>query len=146
MTSEGLSCIQIDDSFRLYADSCRGGFDFTLLFEEAILAILPLSLLLLVSAFRIRYLLERPKKVVISFLLPFKIVRRIFDFRPYLLASSSSMLTISLSLGLLCRTRRNSCRSFATMESTIGGQNKSLNSNTSIDRWRNTDILLTVIL
>lgn len=38
---------------------CRDGFDFTLLFEQSILSILPATILLIVSPFRIRYLLSR---------------------------------------------------------------------------------------
>lgn len=57
------SCKQVDDTFGPYAKSCRGGFDFTLLFEETILSILPLGLLLIVVPFRISYLFRRTIKV-----------------------------------------------------------------------------------
>jgi ATP-binding cassette, subfamily C (CFTR/MRP), member 1 len=69
------ACAEIDNTFRLYAAYCRGGFDFTLLFEESILSILPLLLLLIVTPFRILYLFRKQKKVVLSALLPFKLVR-----------------------------------------------------------------------
>lgn len=38
---------------------CRDGFDFTLLFEQSMLSILPASIILIASPFRIRYLLKR---------------------------------------------------------------------------------------
>ncbi|KAF4440788.1 hypothetical protein F53441_12196 [Fusarium austroafricanum] len=48
-----------DDSFGPYAGDCRGGFDFTLLFEETIL-ILPITILLMLAApLRIAYLLRK---------------------------------------------------------------------------------------
>jgi hypothetical protein len=72
--STTLSCQQIDNTFHYYAQGCRGAFDFTLLFEETILAALPVGLLVLLAPPRIWHLLKRPKKVVDSFLLPLKIV------------------------------------------------------------------------
>jgi hypothetical protein len=57
-------CSRLDDSFGPHAGDCRGGFDFTLLFEEAILTIVPLGLLLIVLPPRIWYLLKREKKVL----------------------------------------------------------------------------------
>ncbi|KAL1965989.1 hypothetical protein VTN77DRAFT_4929 [Rasamsonia byssochlamydoides] len=73
MASYSPSCTEIDNTFRLYALSCRGGFDFTLLFEETILTVLPLALWVLFVPFRISYLFRRPRKVVHSVLLPLKI-------------------------------------------------------------------------
>ncbi|KAL8774136.1 MAG: hypothetical protein Q9209_001244 [Squamulea sp. 1 TL-2023] len=58
-------CSRVDDTFGPYADSCRGGFDFTLLFEESILSILPLCLLLVVVPFRIVYLVRRTIKIAL---------------------------------------------------------------------------------
>ena len=58
-----LSCTQVDDTLGPYAHSCRGGFDFTLLFEELVFSVLPTIALLLVIPFRIRYLLRREIKV-----------------------------------------------------------------------------------
>ncbi|KAL8819211.1 MAG: hypothetical protein Q9223_002310 [Gallowayella weberi] len=52
-------CLLVDDTFGPYAGSCRGGFDFTQLFEEGILSLLPLCLLLLVVPFRVTYLFRR---------------------------------------------------------------------------------------
>lgn len=68
------SCTLVDDTFGPYAHGCRGGFDFTLLFEEAILSILPLALLLIIIPFRISYLVRRTIKVNRSLLLPTKLV------------------------------------------------------------------------
>ncbi|KAL2817069.1 hypothetical protein BDW59DRAFT_175603 [Aspergillus cavernicola] len=64
----------IDRSFGPWARSCRGGFDFTLLFEETILAI-PLScLFLLVLPIRMLHLIHTQTKVVKSPLRQFKVV------------------------------------------------------------------------
>ncbi|KAL9030430.1 MAG: hypothetical protein Q9196_001447 [Gyalolechia fulgens] len=68
------SCLVVDDTFGPYAGSCRGGFDFTLLFEESILSILPLCLLLIIVPFRVVYLLRRRIKVYRNFLLPSKLL------------------------------------------------------------------------
>lgn len=68
------SCKQVDDTFGPYAEGCRGGFDFTLLFEESILSILPLALLLIVVPFRISYLFRRTIKVDPSSWLASKLV------------------------------------------------------------------------
>ncbi|KAF4342275.1 multidrug resistance [Fusarium beomiforme] len=64
-----------DDSFGPYARDCRGGFDFTLLFEETIL-ILPITAVLLIAApCRIAFLLRKNKvKVNTSYLLYCKII------------------------------------------------------------------------
>ncbi|KAF5590002.1 multidrug resistance [Fusarium subglutinans] len=51
-----LSC---DDSFGPYAGGCRGGFDFTLLFEESILTIPITALVLLAAPCRVLYLLHK---------------------------------------------------------------------------------------
>ena len=69
------SCARIDDTFGPYAQHCRGGFDFTLFFEETILSILPLALILAVAPFRIYYLFRRSIKVNHSILLASKVVR-----------------------------------------------------------------------
>lgn len=68
------SCPRVDDTFGPWAGSCRGGFDFTLLFEESILSLLPLCLLLLVVPLRIPYLIKRNIKVNQSLLSPSKLV------------------------------------------------------------------------
>jgi ATP-binding cassette, subfamily C (CFTR/MRP), member 1 len=56
-------CAVIDRSFGPYAQSCRGGFDFTVLFEESILTLAPIGFVILISPFRIVHLLQREKKV-----------------------------------------------------------------------------------
>lgn len=48
-----------DKSFGPYADGCRGGFDFTLLFEESILIIPVTALLILAAPLRATYLLRK---------------------------------------------------------------------------------------
>ena len=70
-----MSCAHIDNTFGPYAKQCRGGFDFTLLFEETILSILPLVILLLVTPGRIWYMTRRTNKVNGSLLSVFKLVR-----------------------------------------------------------------------
>ncbi|KAF2020289.1 ABC transporter [Aaosphaeria arxii CBS 175.79] len=68
-------CSLVDDTFGPYAGkNCRGGFDFTLLFEDAFLSIAPLALLLLITPFRLLYLLKKPTKVSKSYLLPAKLL------------------------------------------------------------------------
>lgn len=57
-------CNQQDNSFGPHAGECRGGFDFTLLFEETILTLVPATLSLLVIPPRVWFLLQRRKKVV----------------------------------------------------------------------------------
>lgn len=67
----------IDDSFGPYAGpDVRGGFDFTLLFEESILSIAPLAIVLIVAPFRIAFLLKRERKLLRSKSLYTKVVRR----------------------------------------------------------------------
>lgn len=70
-----ISCKFVDDTFGPYAGFCRGGFDFTLLFEESILSIVPLVLLIGVIPLRLLYLIRRSPKVEGGFLLPSKLVR-----------------------------------------------------------------------
>lgn len=84
MASQHLSCQEIDNTFHLHALYCRGGFDFTLLFEESILTLLPLCLFLIISPLRIVYLLRKRRKVIKAVLLPVKIVRSTPRLRPYI--------------------------------------------------------------
>ena len=67
-------CAAVDNTFGPHAGACRGGFDFTLLFEETVLSILPLALTLLAIPLRVTYLLRRDVKVKRSPLLPLKLV------------------------------------------------------------------------
>ena len=76
MAAEG-SCDVVDITFGPWAGDCWGGFDFTLLFEETVLSILPLAATLLVIPFRVFYLLRREVKVDRSALLALKLVRRL---------------------------------------------------------------------
>lgn len=73
-TSSGPMCRDVDNSMRVWAGSCRGGFDFTLLFEEAILEILPIALILIFVPFRVYQLIQKRRKVVDSWLLVLKLV------------------------------------------------------------------------
>ncbi|KAK0701169.1 hypothetical protein B0T21DRAFT_435070 [Apiosordaria backusii] len=57
------ACAHLDDSFGPHAGECRGGFDFTLLFEETILTILPAGLMLLVSLPRVWFMWRKAKKL-----------------------------------------------------------------------------------
>ena len=68
--------VAVDDSFGPWAgNSCRGGFDFTLLFEEAILAIPLQCLFLLVLPVRSLQLSRSEIKVVPGLQGPLKAVR-----------------------------------------------------------------------
>jgi ATP-binding cassette subfamily C (CFTR/MRP) protein 1 len=60
------ACTRIDDSFGPHAGDCRGGFDFTLLFEETILTLVTVGILLIVLPPRAWYLSGRVKKVAIG--------------------------------------------------------------------------------
>ena len=68
------ACILIDNSFGPWAGQCRGGFDFTLLFEEVILAAPLLSVFLLVSPFRLNQLRMESVKTIAS---PLKIYKTV---------------------------------------------------------------------
>ncbi|KNG46388.1 canalicular multispecific organic anion transporter 1 [Stemphylium lycopersici] len=58
------NCTAVDDTFGPYAGPhCRGGFDFTLLFSEVFLSIVPLSILLAIVPFRAYHLWKSPVKV-----------------------------------------------------------------------------------
>jgi hypothetical protein len=60
--SSYLECALLDNDFGPHAQSCRGGFDFTLFFEETNLTISPLALLILIAPLRIFYLFRKDKK------------------------------------------------------------------------------------
>jgi hypothetical protein len=69
------NCALTDDTFGPYAGAeCRGGFDFTLLFSEIFLSIIPLSLLIAIVPFRIYQLWWKETKVSRSTLLYTKLV------------------------------------------------------------------------
>ncbi|KAE8135416.1 P-loop containing nucleoside triphosphate hydrolase protein [Aspergillus pseudotamarii] len=67
--SDFLACQRDDNSFRIPVQSCRDGFDFSLLFEETILEILPLGLILIIATYRLYQLFRKQRKVVTSWLL-----------------------------------------------------------------------------
>ncbi|KAE8360003.1 P-loop containing nucleoside triphosphate hydrolase protein [Aspergillus caelatus] len=67
--SDFLVCQRDDNSFRIPVRSCRDGFDFSLLFEETILEILPLGLILIIATYRLYQLFRKQRKVVTSWLL-----------------------------------------------------------------------------
>ncbi|KAI9371210.1 P-loop containing nucleoside triphosphate hydrolase protein [Aspergillus egyptiacus] len=59
-------CPQADNSLRPVPPTCRGGFDFSLFFEEVILGVLPLGIIVLILPWRIWHLFQKPRKVVPS--------------------------------------------------------------------------------
>lgn len=67
-------CSSVDDTLGPWAGQCRGGFDFTLLFEESILAIPLLSIFLLVLPFRLFQLGRQDTKTISSPLKIYKVV------------------------------------------------------------------------
>lgn len=69
-----LSCRDLDNTLRIDAGSCRGGFDFSLLFEETVLGLLPIALVSILVPFRVWQLTQKRRKVVGSWLLPVKLV------------------------------------------------------------------------
>ncbi|KAJ5366510.1 hypothetical protein N7541_000451 [Penicillium brevicompactum] len=69
----GPSCHDLDNTLRIDAGSCRGGFDFSLLFEESILQILPILLMLIIAPVRLWQLSYTRNKVVSSFLVFIKL-------------------------------------------------------------------------
>ncbi|KAI2486583.1 Canalicular multispecific organic anion transporter 1 [Pyrenophora tritici-repentis] len=74
-TTPDQHCAAVDDTFGPYAGShCRGGFDFTLLFSEIFLSIIPISLLISIIPFVAFRLLRTPTKVSRSSLLYTKLI------------------------------------------------------------------------
>lgn len=72
-------CARLDDSFGPHAGSCRGGFDLTLQFEETVLTLLPLGIVLLLIPSRAWFLLTRPKKLAVgNYLYVVKLVSFLF--------------------------------------------------------------------
>jgi hypothetical protein len=70
----GPSCHDLDHTLRIDAGPCRGGFDFSLLFEETILQILPILLMLIIIPVRLWHLSQKRNKVVRSWLVLIKLV------------------------------------------------------------------------
>jgi ATP-binding cassette subfamily C (CFTR/MRP) protein 1 len=78
-------CSSVDHSFGPWAGpDCRGGFDFTLLFEEVFFSTVPLVLYLVAVSFRIFYLWNRQAKLLRSGLLYTKLVSNPAEARLYL--------------------------------------------------------------
>ncbi|KAH7091601.1 P-loop containing nucleoside triphosphate hydrolase protein [Paraphoma chrysanthemicola] len=68
-------CALVDDTFGPWAGpNCRGGFDFVLLFEETILTILPLIIVLAIAPFRCIFLWRKHTKLRRSKLLFIKLL------------------------------------------------------------------------
>ncbi|KAL5045769.1 hypothetical protein BDW71DRAFT_183332 [Aspergillus fruticulosus] len=61
-----LVCQQADHSLQPVPLPCRGGFDFSLLFEEVILGVLPLAIIAIILPWRIRHLFQKSRRVVPS--------------------------------------------------------------------------------
>ncbi|KAL4976783.1 P-loop containing nucleoside triphosphate hydrolase protein [Aspergillus desertorum] len=59
-------CQQADNSLQPIPSSCRGGFDFSLLFEEVILGVLPLAIIAIILPWRMRHLFQKSRRVVPS--------------------------------------------------------------------------------
>jgi ATP-binding cassette, subfamily C (CFTR/MRP), member 1 len=73
-----LSCpFSLDNNFGPSVNSCRRAFDFTLLFEQSILSILPSSLFILLAVCQAIYTRKNPKVVNGSVFLSVKLVRTI---------------------------------------------------------------------
>jgi hypothetical protein len=64
----------IENSFGPKVKICRGGFDFTVLFEQVFLSIIPSAIFLSLLAFRVVLLRRESLKVNCGYLLPAKIV------------------------------------------------------------------------
>ena len=135
------SCASIDDSLGPYALNCRGGFDFTLVFEEAILTILPFAILLFVTPLRVLYLHTERSKVVQSRLLLFKLVSTVSTCLTKLqTVRAMSMLLQSLTLmlhhqGFLHHIRHSAASTpgpvgtiFNIQDSCIGAHRRSISS------------------
>lgn len=67
-------CRDLDNTVHVGMGFCRGGFDFSLLFEETILGILPISIVILAVPFRIWQLIHKRRKMEDSWLLLSKLV------------------------------------------------------------------------
>lgn len=59
--------------------SCRGGFDFTLLFEQAIFSTIPSILLLIACAWRLRRIYRWPQKTASSFSTALKYCKQVWE-------------------------------------------------------------------
>ena len=91
----------VDNSFGPAATDCRGNFDFTLLFEELILSILPSALFLLIVPYRFLHVYRGPRKVRRSLLQIVKLV----SSRPFIGADILNLMVPRLTPSriLLCK-------------------------------------------
>jgi ATP-binding cassette subfamily C (CFTR/MRP) protein 1 len=71
--------IAADDQFGPQVDTCLRKFDFTLLFEETILTILPMAIVLFATACRVVVLSMRGRKTQLDILSALKLVRASFS-------------------------------------------------------------------
>ena len=71
--NQSIPCL--DDSFGPTISVCRRGFDFTLLFEQSFLSVVPSSLFILISIVRLQILWAKPQKVGGVSLQQLKLVR-----------------------------------------------------------------------
>jgi ATP-binding cassette, subfamily C (CFTR/MRP), member 1 len=65
------TAIEQDD---IFGPNVRGYFDFTILFEQALLSILPAAVLVIIAPFRVIVLLRSPIASRAGWLLPLKLV------------------------------------------------------------------------
>lgn len=71
-----MDCVAADNTWGPWAGpECRGGLDFTLLFEESILILLPAVLLIIAAVLQVAWLFGRPRQTANGILMPVKQVR-----------------------------------------------------------------------
>jgi hypothetical protein len=70
--------LSVEDEFGPIVDGCGSNFDFTLLFEETVLSILPLCITIGLAILRVLQLWRQRVIVNSGFLLPYKLVRLLF--------------------------------------------------------------------
>jgi hypothetical protein len=110
MASQSIQCANVDNSFGPHASNCRGNFDFTLLFEESILSLLPTSIIILAALPRIWHLIKRATKVESSILLYLKLVGVCCHNEFSVGLNGHCLLTARFLLGLLRRPIRLAAR------------------------------------
>ena len=79
MNSSGLCVSAADDAFGPQVQHCRGGHDFTLLFEQAILTIIPATALLVAVPFRVLHLLRQPVVLSGKFLPTLQLIKLVWE-------------------------------------------------------------------
>jgi ATP-binding cassette subfamily C (CFTR/MRP) protein 1 len=68
-----------DDAFGPQVQYCRDGFDFTLFFEQVIFTIVPVTILLVASPFRILHLLRQPVVLSGRSMVKFQVAKSVRD-------------------------------------------------------------------